>query len=111
MRRPFFLTGGLHVLAERPGEFCSRFAFRLVAGGLRMPYSFVTESNVPLQKVVSITTDGAKSMIGQVNGFIALCRQHEDFPDFPSCHCIIHQQVLASNRLNTKTATDIAFKI
>jgi hypothetical protein len=36
-------------------------------------YSFVTKSNVPLHKLVSITTDGAKSMTGQVNGFIALC--------------------------------------
>jgi hypothetical protein len=44
-------------------------------------YSFVTKSKV--HKLVSITTDGAKSMTGQVNCFIALCRQPEDFPDFP----------------------------
>jgi hypothetical protein len=61
-------------------------------------YSFVTESDVPLHKLVSITNVGAKSMTGHVNGFIALCRQHKDFPDFLSYHCIIHQQVLASKR-------------
>jgi hypothetical protein len=33
----------------------------------------------------------AKSIIGQVNGLIALCRQHDDFPDFLLYHCIIHQ--------------------
>lgn len=74
-------------------------------------YSFVTTSNVPLHKLVSITTDGAKSMTGQVNGFTALSRQHDDFPGFLSYHCIIHQQVLASKRLNTKTVMDIALKI
>jgi hypothetical protein len=50
-------------------------------------------------------------MTGQVNGFIALCRQHDDFPGFLSYQCIIHQQVLASKRLNTKTVMDIALKI
>jgi hypothetical protein len=49
-------------------------------------------------------------MTGQVNGFTALCRQHDDFPDFLSYHCIIHQQVLANKRLNTNTVMDIAFK-
>jgi hypothetical protein len=44
-----------------------------------------------------ITTDGAKSMTGQINGFIAPCRQH-GFPDFHSYHCIIHQQVLAREK-------------
>jgi hypothetical protein len=39
-------------------------------------YSFVTKSNAPLHKLVSITTDGAKSMAGRVNGSIAFCRQH-----------------------------------
>jgi hypothetical protein len=46
-------------------------------------------------------------MTVQVNGIIALCRMHDDVPDFLSYHCIIHQQVLASKRLNTKTVVDI----
>lgn len=74
-------------------------------------YSFIKKLNVPLHNLVAITTDGAKAMTGQVNGFIALCRQHDDFPDFLAYHCIIHQQVLASKRLNTKNVMDIAFKI
>jgi hypothetical protein len=49
-------------------------------------------------------------MTGQVNGFIALCRQHDDSPDFLSYHCIIRQQDLASKRLNTKDVMDVAFK-
>jgi hypothetical protein len=35
-------------------------------------YSFVTKSNVPLHKIVSITTDGAKSITGQVSVFFPL---------------------------------------
>jgi hypothetical protein len=50
-------------------------------------------------------------MTAQVNGFIALCRQHDDFHHFLSYQCIIHQQVLASKSLSTKTVMDIAFKI
>jgi hypothetical protein len=38
-------------------------------------YSSVTKSNVPLHKLVSITTDRAKSVRGQFNCFIAICRQ------------------------------------
>jgi hypothetical protein len=73
-------------------------------------YSFVTKSNVPLHKLVFMITDGANSMSGQVNGFIALCRQHDDLPDFLSYH-IIHHQAQASKRLVTKTEMDITIKI
>lgn len=74
-------------------------------------HSIVTKCNLPLHRLVSITTVGARAMTGELNSFIALCRQHDDFPDFLSYHCIIHQQVLASKRLNTKTVMDITFKI
>jgi hypothetical protein len=67
--------------------------------------------DVPLHKLVSITIDAAKSMTRQVNGFLALRSQHDDFPDLLSYQCIIYQQVLASKKLNTKTVMDIAFKI
>lgn len=72
---------------------------------------YVGKINLPLYKLVSITTDGAPAMIGVHNGFISLCQKDEDFPDFINYHCIIHQQVLASKRLNTKNVMDISFKI
>jgi len=71
----------------------------------------VTLMKLPLFKLVSITTDGAAAMTGRNNGFITFCRQDDDFPDFLSYHCIIHQQVLASKRLNTKDVMDTTFKI
>ena len=50
-------------------------------------------------------------MVGSVNGFVALCRRDDNFPDFLQYHCIIHQQVLCSKRLNTKEIMDVALKI
>lgn len=73
--------------------------------------NYVGQINLPLYKLVSITTDGAAAMTGIHNGFIALCQKDEAFPDFISYHCLIHQQVLASKRLNTKHVMDICFKI
>ena len=73
--------------------------------------SFCFETKLPLWKLVSITTDGAKSMVSNQNCLVALCRKDDNFPDFLQYHCIIHQQVLCSKRLNTKEVMDVAFKI
>ena len=45
-----------------------------------------TEVRLPLWKLVAITTDGAKLMAGSVNGFVALCRRDNNFPDFLQHH-------------------------
>jgi hypothetical protein len=50
-------------------------------------------------------------MTGQVNGSFGLCTQHNDFLDFLYYYCIIHLQVLASTRLDTKAVMDKAFKV
>ena len=73
--------------------------------------NFCFETKLPLWKLVSITTDGTKSMIGNENSSVALCRKDDDFPDFLQYHCIIHQQVRCSKRPNTKEVMDVAFKI
>ena len=57
--------------------------------------SYVLEKNIPIHKLVAITTDGAPAMCGVHAGFIALCRNDPDFPDFMKYHCVIHQQALA----------------
>lgn len=72
---------------------------------------FVTETKLPLFKLISITTDGAPAMIGRTNGFIALCKASESFPDILNYHCIIHQQALCGKILNMKEVMDIAMKI
>ena len=41
------------------------------------------------KKLVSVTTDRAPAMTGRHSGFVAHCKQHQDFHKF----CIIHQCV------------------
>ena len=72
---------------------------------------FVEKLPLPLHKLVCITTDGAPAMIGRLNGFVALCRKNDDFPDFVSFHCVIHQHALCAKMLNMKDVMNIAFKI
>ncbi|KAJ8346731.1 hypothetical protein SKAU_G00281320 [Synaphobranchus kaupii] len=58
--------------------------------------SYFVEKKVPLEKLVSVTTDGAPAMTGRHAGFIAQCKGDPDFPKFLNYHCIIHQQALCA---------------
>lgn len=73
--------------------------------------TFARETKLPLFKLISITTDGAPAMIGRTNGFIALCKQSESFPDILNYHCIIHQQALSGKIVQMKDVMDICMKI
>jgi len=72
---------------------------------------FMEKSDLPISKLVAITTDGAPAMVGSKSGFISFCKKSEKYPTFLTYHCIIHQLVLCSKRLNTKNVMDITFKI
>ncbi|XP_067937246.1 general transcription factor II-I repeat domain-containing protein 2A-like [Watersipora subatra] len=72
---------------------------------------FVNKIQLPLGKLVSITTDGAPAMVGCSNGFIAHCKQNDTFLDFIHYHCIIHQQALCGKILNMQEVMDIVMKI
>ena len=50
-------------------------------------------------------------MAGQVNEFIAKCRQDDAFSDFLNYHCEIHQKALCAEMLNLKEIMDVAKKI
>ena len=50
---------------------------------------------IDLGKLVSVTTDGAPSMVGREKGLVALLRKESGVPsNFLSYHCIIHQEQL-----------------
>lgn len=49
----------------------------------------LTQSGISLNSVISITTDGAPSMLGQERGAVTPLK--EDSPDLKSYHCISHQ--------------------
>ena len=55
------------------------------------------EINLNLSNLVSVCTDGAPSMIGRHEGFVAFLRRELPNPDtLMSFHCILHQQNLCA---------------
>lgn len=50
---------------------------------------------IPLEKIVSISTDGAKSMTGARNGFVAILKEKINH-EILTYHCIIHQEALCA---------------
>ena len=52
-------------------------------------------AEIDTSTIVSITTDGAPSMIGRQVGFVSLFQEHIGHPII-NFHCIIHQQVLCA---------------
>lgn len=58
-------------------------------------------SNLDLDKLVSITTDGAPSMIGVRNGMVSLLKEHlgERDKELINYHCIIHQEQLCAKEI------------
>lgn len=67
-------------------------------------------SKLNLDKLASITTDGAPSLIGKHCGFVTLMNDKikEDFPSHSalSSHCIIHQESLCKTSLKLKHVVD-----
>ncbi|CAG4959705.1 unnamed protein product [Colias eurytheme] len=55
----------------------------------------IVEKEIDIKKVVSVTTDGAPSMVGKKIGFISLF-QTEVGHSILEFHCIIHQQALCA---------------
>lgn len=72
---------------------------------------YVGENDIPIHKLVAITTDGAPAMRGARNGFIGLCRNDPDFPSFVNYHCVIHQQALAGKVLDFSHVMTLVVKL
>lgn len=73
--------------------------------------NFAEESQLPLNKLAAIVTDGAPAMIGNKNGFVALCMANDVFPHFAHYHCIIHQEALCAKVLRFEHVMKIVVKI
>lgn len=58
---------------------------------------FVEKLPLPLNKLVCVITDSAPAMVVWLNGFVALCRKNDDFPDFVSFHCYTSARVVCKN--------------
>lgn len=58
------------------------------------------KAEIPLNKIISISTDGAPSMVGCKNGLIGLLKNDTNFPDFIPIHCILHREHLTARYIN-----------
>ena len=56
----------------------------------------LTRFHVPLNKLVSVATDGAPAMEGKRVGLIGLMTCDPNFPEFLPIHCIIHREHIAA---------------
>lgn len=77
----------------------------------KMFKQFVEEEKIPIEKLASITTDGAPSFCGNKKGFLTLCKNDNSFPHFFQYHCIIHQQALCGSVININNVMELVVKI
>ncbi|KAL2097960.1 hypothetical protein ACEWY4_007167 [Coilia grayii] len=73
--------------------------------------SYIRQNNIPIHKLVSITTDRAPAMCGVRAGFIALCRNDPEFPEFKNYHCVIHQQALTGKVVDFSHVMTLVVKV
>lgn len=73
--------------------------------------AYASDINLQLQKLVSITTDGAPATTGGRNGFLSLCRKDRSILVFTVYHCIIHQGALCMQVVNFKHVMNVVTKI
>ncbi|UYV64600.1 hypothetical protein LAZ67_3001273 [Cordylochernes scorpioides] len=76
-------------------------------------YDLLRKYNLPQSKLTSVATDGAPSMTGKTNGFVALLRKKlSEISDGSNIHhtrCIIHQEVLCT-KIGPSTSQKIVNK-
>lgn len=73
-------------------------------GGFIQVFHLVAkEKNLPMDKLISVCTDGAPCMVGKNRGFVALLFQHEKRPIL-SLHCILHREALCAQMCGKQLA-------
>ena len=80
-------------------ELLDLVIMRETTRGINIKYALdeaLTRANVPLNKLVSVATDGAPTMVGKRVGLIVLMRCDSNFPEFLPIHCIIYREHLAA---------------
>ena len=80
------LLAFLHLKDRTSGELVAQAIIKCLQG-----------FDLPLEKIVSCTTDGAKAMTGKHTGCVAIMKKSGLFPNMNiTLHCIIHQESLCS---------------
>ena len=69
------------------------------------------KANAPINKLVSVATDGAPAMVGKHVGLIGLLKSDPKYPEFIPVHCLIHREHLVAKHFNfsivLKSVTEI----
>ena len=60
----------------------------------------LVKANAPINKLVSVVTDGAPAMVGNHVGRIALLKSDPKYPEFIPVHSVIHREHLAAKYFN-----------
>ena len=71
----------------------------------------LTRFHVPLNKLVSVATDGAPAMTGKRVGLIGLMKCDPNFSEFLPIHCIIHREHLATKHFRYEDVTKNVLEI
>ncbi|XP_066965460.1 SCAN domain-containing protein 3-like [Macrobrachium rosenbergii] len=61
-------------------------------------HGFIIEEGIDWSKWKSVTTDGAKAIVGAINGVVKKILAVS--PNCIAIHCVIHREALVANRLN-----------
>ena len=82
---------------------------------LRAVLPCLEENKLDLEKLVSVTTDGAPAMVGVRKGFVSLLEKHIKEAGFQNqvikIHCIIHQEALCAKYLEIKEVMNVVVKV
>ena len=77
-------------------------------------FELLKKYNLPLSKLISVATDGAPSMSGKNNGFVALLQQkimEIHGTKIHHTHCIIHQEVLCTKIIKMENVLSYIKKV
>ena len=69
------------------------------------------KAKIPLNKFVSVATDGTPAMVGKNAGLIALAKNDPNYPDFLPIHCIIQRENLISKYFKYEDITKAVLEI
>lgn len=71
----------------------------------------LAKHSVPINKIVSVATDGAPSMTGKNRGLIGILNVDKSFPNFLPVHCVIHREHLAAKHFEYPQVMQIVLKV
>ncbi|XP_071055109.1 general transcription factor II-I repeat domain-containing protein 2A-like [Onthophagus taurus] len=95
-------------------ELLDLVALRETTRGIDIKNAFnmvLNNFHLPIDKLVSVATDGAPAMTGKNQGLIGLLKSDPKIPKFVPIHCIIHREHIISKYLKFENVWNIVLKV